>query len=251
MPIIKFRQDVVRTVPYVGDRHSQSTYWNDGLAGFGMRVHSSGLRTYVCSYRIDRPKRIVSLRRVSILTLEQARKKAMRNLGLAADNVDPRAENDARASALTVGELIKLHIDNHAKKKKESWKDDDSYLRRLLLPIHGRHPVTILTSADIGQIHGDKGCEHPHAANGFIEVVRKMFNWARTAGKVPRSFPNPGVGIVRFPHVKRRKFVTTVEMPRLLAAIDVEDHEFARHAIWLLLLGTSAQCIAKSKVVRY
>lgn len=54
MPIIKFRQDVVRTVPYVGDGHSQSTYWDDGLAGFGMRVHSSGLRTYVCSCCIDR-----------------------------------------------------------------------------------------------------------------------------------------------------------------------------------------------------
>jgi hypothetical protein len=63
-----------------------------------------------------------------------------------------------------------------------------------------------------------------------------MFNWARTAGKVPRDFANPAVGIVRFPHFKRKRFVTTVEMPRLLAAIDAEDEEYARHAMWLLLL---------------
>jgi hypothetical protein len=47
--------------------------------------------------------------------------------------------------------------------------------------------------------------------------------------------PNPGVGIVRYPQRKRRRFVTTVEMPRLLAAIDAEEDEYARHALWLLL----------------
>jgi len=47
-----------------------------------------------------------------------------------------------------------------------------------------------------------------------------MFNWGRATGKVPRELPNPAVGIVRFAQRKRRRFVTTVEMPRLLAAIE-------------------------------
>ena len=161
----------------------------------------------------------------------------MRYLGVAASNSDPRSEADALSSAVTVAELIRLYVENHAKKKKKSWKLDESYLRRLLRPKYGARPATTLTSADIEQIHANTGSDHPHDANGFIEVVRKMFNWARTAGKVQRDFANPAVGIVRFPHVRRRRFVTTVEMPRLLAAIEAEDHEFARHAIWLLLLS--------------
>jgi Arm DNA-binding domain len=231
MPNIKLRQDIVRTVPYVGDGRTQCIYWDIGLAGFGLRVFATGLRTYVCAYRVHRRRRIASLGRAILLTLDEARKKAVRYLGLAASNSDPQSEADALSSAITVGALIHLYVENHAKKKKKTWKQDESYLRRWLQPTHGTHPVTTLTSANIEQIHADKGSDHPHAANGFIEVVRKMFNWARTTGKVPRDFANPGVGIVRFPHVKRKRFVTTIEMPRLLAAIDSEEHEYARHAI--------------------
>jgi len=236
MPNIKLRQDIVRTVPYVGDGRSQCIYWDNGVPGFGLRVFATGLRTYVCAYRLQRRRRIASLGRATLLTLDEARKKAVRYLGLAASNFDPQAEADALSSAITVGTLIKLYVENHAKKKKKTWKQDESYLQRWLEPKYGPRPVTTLTSADIERIHADKGSDHPHAANSFIEVVRKMFNWARTTGKVPRDFANPGVGIVRFPHVRRRRFVTTVEMPRLLAAIDTEDEEYARHAIWLLLL---------------
>lgn len=236
MPNIKLRQDIVRTIPYVGDGRSQCIYWDDGLPGFGLRVFGSGRRTYVCAYRLHRRRRIASLGRATLLTLDEARKKAVRYLGLAASNSDPQAEADALSAAITVSALIKLYVENHARKKKKTWKQDQSYLQRLLEPNYGTRPVITLTSADIERIHADKGSDHPHAANGFIEVVRKMFNWARTAGKVPRDFANPGVGIVRFPHVKRKRFVTTVEMPRLLAAIDAEDEEYARHAIWMLLL---------------
>jgi integrase len=236
MPNIKLRQDIVRTVPYVGEGRSQCIYWDNGLPGFGLRVFATGLRTYVCAYRLHRRRRIASLGRATLLTLDEARKKAVRYLGLAASNSDPQAEADALSSAITVSALIKLYVENHAKKKKKTWKQDESYLQRWLEPKFGTRPVTTLTSADIERIHTDKGTDHPHAANSFIEVVRKMFNWARTAGKVPREFANPGVGIVRFPQVKRKRFVTTVEMPRLLAAIDTEDEEYARHAIWLLLL---------------
>jgi integrase len=217
--------------------HRNRIYWDTGLAGFGLRVFATGLRTYVCSYRVSRRRRIASLGRATVLTLDEARKKAVRYLGLAASNSDPQSEADALSSAVTLGELIRLYVENHAKKKKKSWRQDESYLRRLLQPKHGARPVTTLTSADIEQIHANKGSDHPHAANGFIEVVRKMFNWAGTAGKVPRDFANPALGIVRFPHVKRKRFVTTVEMPRFLAAIETEDNEFARHAIWLLLLS--------------
>ena len=71
----------------------------------------------------------------------------------------------------------------------------------------------------------------------FVGVVRKMYNWAKAAGYVPYEMPNPGVGIVRFPTKRRRRFVTAAEMPRLLESVEAEDNEMARHAVWLLLLA--------------
>ncbi len=75
-----------------------------------------------------------------------------------------------------------------------------------------------------------------------------MFNWGRIAGLVPAGHPNPAVGIVRFPERKRRRFITTVEMPRFLQSLEQEDSEYARHGLWLLLFtGLRSTELLKAK----
>lgn len=60
--------------------------------------------------------------------------------------------------------------------------------------------------------------------------MRKMFNPARTAGLVRRDHVNPAVGIVRFPTRKRRRFITAVEMPRFVEALEQEDGKYAEQS---------------------
>ena len=246
MPQIKFRQDIIRTVPYVGANNAQCIYWDTTLRGLGLRVFGGGRRRYVCAYRVHRRKRIATLGRADVLTLEEARKKAMRYLGKVADNADPQQESDELSRSLAMADLVTLYVTNHAKRKKKSWKDDESILNRLLIPKYGQWLAVTMRTSDIERIHSLKGVTSPYAANDFVGVVRKMFNWAKAAGYVPYEMPNPGVGIVRFPTMKRRRFVTAAEMPRLLAAVEQEDNEFARHAIWILLLAG----LRKSEVLR-
>jgi site-specific recombinase XerD len=105
-----------------------------------------------------------------------------------------------------------------------------------------------LVTADIEAIHSQLGVEHPYGANDVLKVVRKMFNWGKVAGLVPRDHPNIVAGIVRFPERTRKRFVTTVEMPRLLQALEQEDNDYARHGIWLLLLmGLRSKELLKAK----
>jgi len=59
--------------------------------------------------------------------------------------------------------LIALHVENHAKKKKKSWKDDESCLRRLLQPKYGSRPVNAITTADIEAIHANHDTTFPIA----------------------------------------------------------------------------------------
>jgi len=63
-----------------------------------------------------------------------------------------------------------------------------------------------------------------------------MFNWGKVAGLVPKDHANPAMGIGKFPERKRKRFITTVEMPQFIRALEAEDNEYARHGIWLLLL---------------
>jgi len=78
--------------------------------------------------------------------------------------------------------------------------------------------------------------QHPYAANTVLELVRTMFNWGKVVGLVPKDHADPTAGIVRFPVRKRRRYITTVEMPGFIQALEAEDNEYARHGLWLLLL---------------
>lgn len=237
MPVLKLRQNNVSALPHVGPgaKH-QCTYWDQALPCFGLRVHPSGRRVYVCSYRVHRRKRLASLGRADVLTLDEARRKAITYLGKVAANEDPQEESDQLRSQRSMAELCTAFIENQAKKKRVAWKDDESCLRRRILPrLKSRATATIVT-ADIEAIHSEVGTEHPYAANRFLEVVRKMFNWGKVAGIVPKDHANPAMGIGRFPERKRKRFITTVEMPKFIRALESEDNDYARHGLWLLLL---------------
>jgi integrase len=236
MPIIRLRQDTVRTLPFVGHVKQQCIYWDAALENFGLRVYGSGHRVYVCSYRIHRRKRLAKLGRADVLTLDQARKKAVGYLGRVSANQDPQRESDESRQLKLVDELCDLYVEGHAKPKKITWKSDESMLRRLIKPKLKSRYASSITSADLEPIHAAFGAKHPYGANNLLKVYRKMVNWGKVAGYLPRDYETPTNGIVRFPERKRRRFVTTVEMPRLLASLEQEPNDHARHAIWLLLL---------------
>src|ERR1700722_14840088 len=172
----------------------------------------------------------------------------MTYLAKAANQEDPQSNIDAHRQLKTIDELCEECIENHAKKKKITWKEDRSCLKRYVLSkLSGRLAMSLVT-ADIEAIHSQVGVAHPYAANDVLKVLRKMFNWGKLAGLVPRDHPNLVAGIVRFPERARKRFITTVEMPRFLQALDEEDNEYARHGIWLLLLmGLRCNELLKAK----
>jgi len=237
MPTLKLRQDTARTLAYVSrDGRQQCVYWDESFECFGLRIYPSGRRAYVCTYRIGRRKRLATLGRADVLTLDQARKKATVYLGKVANQEDPQQHAEALKKLKTLGELYEAFLESHLKKKRRRWKDDDSRMRRYVLPKLNIRLVTSVTSAEVEPIHSVVGTRHPYAANDILEAVRKMYNWARTAGHVPRDYANPVTGIVRFPERKRRRFITTVEMPRFVRSLEEENSEYARHGLWMLLL---------------
>src|ERR1700759_5405473 len=127
MPTLKLRQDNVRTVPFQGRTEKQQcVYWDEALESFGLRVYPTGRRVYVCSYRVERRKRLAMLGRADVLTLDQARKKAMAYFAKAANQEDPKSDLDAQRQLKTIDELSEAYIENYAKKKKKTWKDDQS-----------------------------------------------------------------------------------------------------------------------------
>jgi integrase len=89
--------------------------WDDELAGFGCRVHPTGKRSFVVSYRLPGDRRMiwVTLGTYGVLTVAEARIKAREVLKDARLGIDPqngRKERQAEAEALSVGGLVERYL---------------------------------------------------------------------------------------------------------------------------------------------
>ena len=145
-------------------------------------------------------------------------------------------------------DLVAAYIERYAKPQKKSWQEDERRLNSRILPAWGRLKVRAVTRADVAALHAKIGTKEgkPYEANRVRELVARMFELGRQWGFLPEDHRNPTQGIADFREVKRDRWVTPEELPRLAQAINEEPNETARFALWLYLL-TGAR---KSELLR-
>ncbi|MGO9633048.1 MAG: hypothetical protein ACLPX1_04020, partial [Steroidobacteraceae bacterium] len=100
-------------------------------------------------------------------------------MGQVAEGLDPQAPKETIKAAGTVKSLAETYIRRHAKLKKSTWVEDESYLARHLIPRFGTRLALTITTDDMAALHAEIGGKHPYAANRLLEVVRKMYNLGR------------------------------------------------------------------------
>lgn len=213
--------------------------WDDDVQGFGVRVWASGRKTFVLDYRFEGRRRYLTLGDYGPLTLQQARELAQLRRADILRGVDPLAEKRRRARGETVSDLAKSYL-AHARVRKASWEKDETNLRIYVLPELGGLKIKAVRRADVARLHQKIWVEKkkPTTANRVLALVSRMWNLAAyELGFYEDSDPyrNPAKGIARAPEVKRKRFVTKDEMPRLAAAIDAEPNVWIKALIWLYL----------------
>jgi len=226
----------IEALQYEGPEPRKDVRWDDLLPGFGVRVYSSGRKTFVVSYRQHGRKRLMTLGSYGVLTLDLARDRARRELLAVTDGADPLAERQRVEQGGTVKDLAKAYLERYARLHKKTWKDDEGRLKSPILERWGSLPLTALTRGDIAALHREIGAKHPYAANRLVELISRMYELAKVWGFLDEDYPNPARRIQAFKEVKRDRFVTAEEMPRLAAAIDEDASPYLRAAFWLYLL---------------
>ena len=96
----------------VGVKGSYSLIWDQELRGFGVKVVSSGLKTFVVQYRnAQGSSRRIMIGRYGVMTVEEARREAKTVLGKIAKGVDPLEEKETAAGqATTVAEVCDWYL---------------------------------------------------------------------------------------------------------------------------------------------
>jgi integrase len=212
-----------RTVDGAAVADARYVLWDTELKGFGLRVETSGTKTFILRYRPksqggSAPKRFLTLGRYGPLTAEQARSKALSVLGTVAVGADPAVKLKSRAS-LSLAEAAEIFLREHVRPKRKASTAEyyDWLLRRSLIPVIGHLPADRVTRADVLKLHSDLQSS-PYQANRTLAVLSSLFGFLSAAGYVPEGC-NPTRGVERYREEGRERYLTSEELKRLGAGL--------------------------------
>lgn len=212
-------------------------YWDNALPGFGLRVKTSGVKSFVVQYRsrqTGQSKRKTLGRYGPTLSLHAARDMAKKLLSEVVRGEDPVTTARAARHAPTVHQLAEQYLSEHAipKKRPGSIRNDRSMLDRCILPKMGSLRVRDVTHAQVQKLHNAMR-ETPYQANRTLALLSKMFElsmrWEMRAD-------NPARGVEKFAEEKRDRWLSGTELKRLLTALSEHPNQIAADAIRLQLL---------------
>lgn len=217
------------------DRNQADIRFDDQVSGFGVRVWPSGKKTFVVRFRIKGRRRYLTLGPYGVLTLQKARDMAKERLAEVLKGHDPQEEKMRENRVKTFGAFAVEYLERHARFK-SSMPKDKTLLDRYLLPAFRSMRLEAIKRSDVSAHHARVGRMYPVQANRILSLVSKMFNLAVAWGFVEEGYPNPAVGVARFPEKNRDRYVTHEEMPKLLESLEAESNVYLRSLFWLYLL---------------
>jgi integrase len=225
--------------------------WDSQVSGFGVRIGTSGVKTFLVRYRADgggrnAPKRYVTVGRYGALSVEQARKKAQQLLAAATVGEDPASQRDALRNEMRISGLIDLYeqegcVIQRGIRQGEPMKERTKIytlarLRHHVVPLLGSKRVSEIQAGNIERFFRDVatgksasdtklGQRRRIVVRGGEGAARKVyrdlsavFSFARRRGLVDT---NPcDKAVVRKTDNRRTRFLTIAEIQQLGAALD-------------------------------
>jgi integrase len=234
MPRVRLTKTTVEKLQPEG---LETIYWDEALPGFGVRVKSSGGRSYLVQYRNrenGRSCRMTIGPHGPLLSFQQARDRARGILADALRGADPAADRTSRRRAPNLAALCVAYLKDHAEKKKRSTsaKADRAYIDRFILPALGQRKVAEIGMNDIQKLHNGLAGT-PYQANRVLALLSKMFSLAIRWGWRP---DNPAKGVEKYHEDKRTRWLSDEELRALTGALDGHPNQIAADAIRLQLL---------------
>jgi integrase len=192
-------------------------WYDDKLAGFGVRIMPTGRRFYFARYRNKHDRsRWFTIGEHGKVTAEAARTMAQRILQtVAVDGSDPSGEREAFRAAPSVSDLLNRYIVEHVERRNRPRTQSafKSIVERDIRPALGHLKVASITRQDMHRFHAGRSGT-PRQANLILAICSKAFSLAELWEMRPEG-SNPCSRIERYPEKHRERFLSAEELGRL------------------------------------
>jgi integrase len=158
---------------------AQAFYRDSAILGFGLRVTSHGAKSFIVEKRVAGKVKRMTLGRYGNLTVEQAKKEAMKWLGEVASGNNPIADKkEANLKTITLIEVFEDYLKTRKDLKPGTVHD---YTRSINWACQEwlSKPMTEISKDMVEIRHRDLGKRSHARANNAMRVLRALFNHAR------------------------------------------------------------------------
>lgn len=174
----KLTKKIVDEMPYPVGR--QALVWDQDLKGFGLRL-SPSKKTYIVQGRIrgTGATRRVSLGEHGVLTLQEARKRAKRELSAMLEGSDPSQEKKrSRVESVTLRRVVEGYLEDRRDLKPSSRADIRKHLEKSFGTWANRSFLEI-TRDRVLERFGELSDRSAAQANQAFRILRALLNYAR------------------------------------------------------------------------
>ncbi len=243
MQITKSFIEQVTPPPLNKGKTDQAFYRDSSIPGFGLRVTSSGGKSFIVEKRIEGKVKRVTLGKYGQLTLEQARDEARRFLDKVKSGTNPvSVKHNKRMENTTLLEAFEDYLQTRKGLKQATVED---YRRSINGPfVHWQNkPLTQITKDMVQLRHKDMGKRSKARANNAMRVLRAVFNHA-----IARYEDDYGQQVImnnpvdRLSQLRawykvdgRKSYIRPAQLPDWFAATMQLNNETTRHYLLLLL----------------
>jgi integrase len=229
---INFTIATIKSLPEVKNG-ARDYYYDLKTPGLGIMVFSSGTKTFFLYKRVDGKPDKIKLGRFPDLSIEQARKLAIAGMNDIANGINPNKTKQILRVELSFGDLFQKFLHEHAKERKKSWKNDESYYNCHLKTLEKRKLSTI-TRADFEKLHNSiKSKSGIYSANRSLSLANTMFSKAIDWGYIAH---NPVDRIKKFQETARDRALQPEELEKFFDALSSEPNYIFRNYFYISLL---------------
>jgi integrase len=210
--------------------------WDARLPGFGVRIAPTGTKSFILVYRHKGRPRRMTLGRYPVLSLADARKRAIEALAGLARGADPQSQKMIAQTSTRFDDVVRLFVGTYCRQhnRESTRRETERLLQARFVSRWGARDLSEISKADVLKIL-DEALHHgtPSAANHALATIRLLFNWCVDRGLLDT---NP-CSRLKMPAkaVSRDRVLTDAEILQIWSAAKAIGYPFGTIAQLLLL----------------